>query len=196
MNPLTRTGRIKKIFIFYPAFILAVFISFTSCTHGWKTYVVKSGHHSSGEINPIKLNFDKISFDFKADSTWYYNLPSNSGWNKIHGISHGHHQNNSSARLVYRCIDGQILEVGAYCYVNGKSPQENPWQKDVIDTIQPGSVYHCSISRAHGKYIIEFENKKWVCPAGKDLNWGYLLNPYIGGEFTLNHDWKVEIRDR
>ena len=85
--------------------------------------------------------------------------------------------------------------MGAYCYVDGLSPQENPLQKGIIDTIQPGKVYHCTISRQNSKYIIEFEDRKWEGPAGKDLDWGYLLNPYVGGEFTFDHDWLVEIKD-
>jgi len=173
-----------------------MFFSLASCTHGWEKYVIKKGHHSSGGINPIKIGLDKISFDFKANDTWYYDLPDNSGWNKIRGISHGHHQNNSSARLAWRCFGDSMLVVGAYCYVDGISPQDNNSQKDIIDTIQPGITYHCEISREHDRYVIEFENKKWEGPAGKDLNWGYKLNPYIGGNFTLDHDWMIEIRDR
>jgi hypothetical protein len=195
MKPVLSMPLVKKIITFYALLVTAILITLASCTHGWKTYIVKAGHHSATEINPIKLNVNKIKFEFKADSTWYYNLPSNSGWSKIRGISHGQHQNNSSARLAYRCMDGKFLEVGAYCYVDGVSPQQNQSLKGVIDTIQPGRVYHCTISRSKGKYMIDFENKRWTCPAGKDLNWGYKLNPYIGGEYTLDHDWKVEIRD-
>jgi hypothetical protein len=139
---------------------------------------------------------DKISFDFKTNDTWYYKMPANAGWNKIRGISHGHHQNNSSARLAYACLHDTLLVVGAYCYVDGVSPQDNTSQKFILDTIQPGKTYHCKISRAHDKYIFEFEDKKWEGQAGKELNWGYVLNPYIGGTFTLNHDWFIEIKDR
>ena len=176
--------------------LFMVLIFFTSCTHGWKTYIIKAGNHTAGGLSPIKFNLDKINFDFKADSTWYYLYPDNYGWNKIRGISHGHHQNNSSARLAWRCFGDTVLVVGAYCYVNGDSPQDNPNFKAIIDTIQPGIIYHCSITRKDDMYVIDFEDKKWTGPAGKDLSWGYVLNPYIGGDFTLKHDWKIEIRDR
>jgi len=185
----------KKIHFLIFFMIPVVFPLFTSCTHGWKTYVIKSGHHSTMDLNPIKMNLNKISFEFKADSSWYYLLPDNSGWNKIRGLSHGHHQSNSSARLGYRCFGDSILVVGAYCYVDGVSPQKNEDLKEIIDTIQPGRIYHCTISRENGKYIIDFEHRKWIGPAGKDLKWGYLLNPYIGGDFTLDHDWIIEIKD-
>ncbi len=186
----------KKVFIYFSSFLAMIVISMTSCTHGWKSYIIKSGHHSSNEINPIKLDLDRISFDVKVDSSWYYEEPEHPGWNKIRGISHGHHQSNSSARLGYRCRYGNLLEVGAYCYVNGESPQTNQNLKKVMDTVQPGKIYHCEISREHNNYIIRFEDKTWVGPAGKEINWGYVLNPYIGGEFTLDHEWKTEIRER
>jgi len=175
--------------------LFMILFTLSSCQHGWKTYIIKAGKHSAGGVNMIKTNLDKISFSFKADSSWYYLLPDHSGWNKIRGISHGHHQENSSARLGWRCIGDTMLVVGAYCYVDGVSPQENVNFKSIIDTISPGRTYHCKISRRDNLYVIDFENKRWVGPAGRDLNWGYLLNPYIGGDFTLDHDWKIEMKD-
>jgi hypothetical protein len=138
---------------------------------------------------------NEIEFLVKVNSSWYYTAPDKHGWNKIRGLSHGHHQENSSARLGYQCIDDTLLVVGAYCYVDGVSPQENPAQKGIIDTIQPGKVYRCAIRRQYDKYIIEFEDKIWEGPAGREMNWGYILNPYVGGEFTFEHDWLVEIKE-
>jgi len=84
-----------------------------------------------------------ISFEFIADSSWYYPSTTPSGWNKIRGLSHGHHHNNSSARLAYQCMKDSILVIGAYCYVDGVSPQQNQqYQKSIINTIKPGIVYH------------------------------------------------------
>ena len=185
----------KNKVLFFWAFIPITLILLSSCNNNWKTYVVKAGNHSTNDISTPLTNKDKIEFDFKVNTTWYYSEPENPGWNKIRGISHGHHQENSSARLGYQCFNDSLLVVGAYCYVNGVSPQENPLQKGIIDTIQPGNkVYHCTISRENGKYIIAFEDKKWEGPAGDDLNWGYTLNPYVGGDFTFDHDWRVEIK--
>jgi hypothetical protein len=46
-----------------------------------------------------------------------------------------------------------------------------------------------------GKYKFWFEDKYWECPGGELKNWGYMLNPYIGGTFTLDHDWSVDIKE-
>lgn len=186
---------INKTPLFILPFLMIVLLSLSSCTHSWQSYVVKAGHHSTNDISSPFVNVDKIDFSFKVNSSWFYAPPEYSGWNKIRGISHGHHQDNSSARLGYQCFNDTLLVVGAYCYVDGVSPQENPAQKGIIDTIQPGGVYHCTISRENGQYVIIFEDKIWECPAGQDLSWGYLLNPYVGGEFTFDHDWLVEIKD-
>jgi hypothetical protein len=142
------------------------------------------------------LGKDRISFQFIADSSWYYPAQAKPGWNKIRGLSHGHHQNNSSARLAYQCIEDTLLVVGAYCYTDGISPQEDHSLKGIIDTIQPYRAYSCEIIRDSNLYMIKFEEKIWKCPAGKNHGWGYLLNPYIGGSFTLDHDWTVKIKDQ
>lgn len=175
--------------------LLMMILSFSSCNKNWRTYRVKAGHHSANVMGPLLMNVDEIQFQFKVDSTWYYSEPELPGWNKIRGLSHGHHQENSSARLVYQCLNNSVLVVGAYCYVNGINPMENPSQNGIIDTIMPGNVYHCAIRRYNDKYVIDFEDKTWEGPAGEDLNWGYLLNPYVGGELTFDHDWFVKIKD-
>ncbi len=182
--------------IFLLSSLSVLFLLISACTHSWKTIVVREGNHSSNDISMMLFDTDEIEFYFKADSSWYYREPASPGWNKIRGLSQGHHQNNSSARLGYQCIDDSILVVGAYCYVDGISPQINTGLKGTIDTIQPGISYHCIIKRENGRYVILFENKSWTCPAGENLNWGYLLNPYIGGDFTLDHDWVVRIKDK
>ena len=184
----------STLFTIIPA--LLIIISLTSCNNSWKKYVVKAGNHSTGDISQPEVNVDKIDFHFKVNPSWYYPQPENPGWNKIRGFSEGHHQENSSARLAFQCLHDTLLVVGAYCYVNGTSPQENTLQKGIIDTIQSGKTYHCVISRENNQYVFNFEDKKWEGPAGEDLNWGYILNPYVGGEFTLDHDWIVEIKDK
>ena len=161
----------------------------------WKKYTITKGSHGSGDLGKPLISVNEIEFEFKTNDTWYYKAVPNPGWNKIRGFSHGHHQDNSSARLGYQCLNDSVLVVGGYCYRNGVSPQENTDLKGIIDTIQPGKQYHCIIRREEGKYKFYFESKYWECQAGDSLDWGYLLNPYIGGDFTLDHDWVVKIKD-
>ena len=85
--------------------------------------------------------------------------------------------------------------VGSYCYVNGVHPNDGDGLQAVLDTIQPGNIYHCIIKEEDGKFKFYYEDKYWECDAGHTKSWGYMLNPFIGGVFTLNHDWYVEIVD-
>lgn len=167
----------------------------SSCSHKWETYVIKAGSHSGGEVSTPYVGVDEIEFLFRTNDSWYYPAPVSSGWNKIRGFSHGHHQDNSSARLGYQCLHDTLLVVGGYCYVNGVSPQDNPFQKGIIDTIASNSEYRCKIVWEDGKYKFFFGDKYWESPAGLNQSWGYKLNPYIGGSFVLDHDWSVDIKD-
>ncbi len=180
---------------FYINILVCFILIITSCTHGWKKYIIKAGNHSSNALSEMMTGVRKVEFYFKVDNSWYYDQPGAPGWNKIRGFSEGHHQNQSSARLSYQCINDTMLIIGAYCYVDGVSPQQNNQLKGTIDTIQANKTYHCRIIKDNGKYMFYFEDKYWECLAGQDVSWGYYLNPYIGGDFTLDHDWVVEIRD-
>jgi len=181
--------------IIFIGLIINIIFIITSCNNSWKTYVVKAGNHSSNGTMKLITGVNEIEFLFRADNSWYYREVPNPGWNKIRGFSEGMHQNQSSARLGYQCLSDSLLVVGAYCYKDGVSPQENPDLKGIIDTIQPGKEYHCIIKREGSRYKFYFEDKYWDCEAGENINWGYLLNPYIGGNFTLDHDWVVKIKD-
>ena len=174
--------------------ILLLVVILEACTK-WTRYVIEAGDHSCEKISKQLMGVDVIDFSFRTNNTWYYYETKSQGWNKIRGFSHGHYQNNSSARLTYKCIDDTLLIVGAYCYVNGISPQQNARQKIILDTISTNNEYHCRIIREDGMYKFYFEDKYWDCPAGEELSWGYKLNPYIGGSFTLRHDWMVDIYD-
>ncbi len=166
-----------------------------SCSHTYEKYTIKAGNHSSSKIPKLLGKTSEISFYFTVNDSWYYPKAEHPGWNKIRGFSQGQHQSNSSARLAYQCLDDTLLVVGAYCYVDGVSPQENPEQKGIIDTVQPGHTYFCRILRQDSKYKFYIGDKYWEGPAGKAIDWGYQLNPYIGGEFTLTHDWTTSIKD-
>jgi hypothetical protein len=175
--------------------ILSVVFLATSCSHKWKSYTIKAGDHSKTEISTPFVEVNEIEFLFRTNDSWYYSPPSAPGWNKIRGFSHGHHRDNSSARLGYQCLNDTLLVVGGYCYANGVSPQDNPSQKGIIDTISSNSEYRCRIKWENGKYKFYFEDKYWESPGGTYKSWGYKLNPYIGGSFVLDHDWYTQIKD-
>jgi hypothetical protein len=169
--------------------------TFIDYSNEWREIKINKGKHSYYPAIEFIYNLEQIEFYFKPNSTWYYKEPERNGWNKVRGFSKGLHHDQGSARLVYKCIDDTVLIIGSYCYVNGIHPDRGNGQQFILDTIFPDKTYHCIIRHEDEKFKFFFEDKYWECPAGENPSWGYMLNPFIGGVFTLEHDWKIEIMD-
>lgn len=185
------------IIILLPVSIIYIlsFATFHKASSEWKDIVVKEGRHSYYHSVEFYRDVNEIEFYFKTNDSWYYKMPKYPGWNKVRGFSIGQHRQGSSARLGYRCVDDTLLLVGAYCYINGLHPNDSDSQQKVLDTIYPNQTYHCHIEYEDEKFKFYFEDKYWECAANTESNWGYMLNPFIGGRFTLDHDWKLALMD-
>jgi hypothetical protein len=156
---------------------------------------IPEGRHSYYPSVEFAYNLDSIEFYFKTNDSWYYPEPERNGWSKLRGLSKGLHHDGGSARLVYKCVDDTLLLVGSYCYVNGVHPNDGIGQQAILDTLRSNSLYHCRILHEEGKFKFYFEDTYWECDAGQTPRWGYMLNPFIGGVFTLDHDWTIELMD-
>lgn len=167
---------------------------FPALPDGYEVYRVEAGKHSSDAPKTLFLGRDSLAFAFYVNPTWYYDSVPSNGMSKIIGLSWGHHQRGSSARLGYACYDGRLL-LGAYCYADGTSPQEDASLKTYLQPVQPGEHYICSIARSHDQYRFYLDRElAWACRAGKAKGWGYLLGPYIGGSYTLDHDALFQVK--
>lgn len=174
---------------------LVTYATFIDLSNEWRTIRIRGGNHSYYPSVQFVRNLDEIEFYFIANESWYYKEPERNGWSKIRGFSKGLHHESGSARLVYKCVGDTLLLIGGYCYVDGVHPNDGVDQQAVIDTIQPGIVYYCRIVHKDDKYKFYFEEKYWESNAGNSPAWGYMLNPFIGGIFTLEHDWTIDIVD-
>ncbi|MCB2219228.1 MAG: hypothetical protein KQI35_02450 [Bacteroidetes bacterium] len=174
---------------------LVTYSTFVDLSNQWRTIRIPAGNHSYYPSVEFVYDLKEIEFYFKTDSSWFYPEPERNGWSKLRGFSKGTHHEGGSARLVYKCINDTMLLVGGYCYVNGVHPNDAEDQQATIDTIQPGQVYHCIIRHEDDKFKFYFEDKYWECGAGDSPAWGYMLNPFIGGVFTLDHDWRIKLLD-
>lgn len=155
--------------------------------------IVKAGKHRSGSKIKPYLNPQQIHFTFKVDRTWIYSVsPSINGISKICGLSWGHHHQNS-VRLGFICENSRLY-LHAYCYLNGVSPQQDESLKPRLMEVFPQQQFDVVIKKHSDKYLIFINNiAVYECPAGKTKLWGYRLNPYIGGQFTLPHDVNFDI---
>lgn len=174
---------------------LVSYSSFVDYTNEWRTVKIKKGSHSYYPSIHFVGDLKELDFYFKTNGSWYYDEPERNGWSKVRGFSKGMHHDQASARLVYKCVSDTLLLIGGYCYVDGVHPNDGVEQQSIIDTIQPNQVYHCKITYDNNRFKFYFEDKYWECFAGDNPAWGYMLNPFIGGVFTLDHDWIIELYD-
>ena len=176
-------------------FFLVSNATFFNYSNYWRKVEINAGNHSYYPSVKFIYKLDEIEFYIKTNDTWYYEEPERNGWNKLRGFSKGMHHDGGSARLVYKCVDDTLLLMGSYCYVDGVHPNDGVGQQSILDTIQPNEIYHCIIKHEDEKFKFYFEDKYWECDAGDNPSWGYMLNPFIGGVFTLDHDWTTDILD-
>jgi hypothetical protein len=174
---------------------LVSYATFVSLSNEWRVIRIPAGKHSYYPSVEFKYDLNEIEFYFKTNNSWFYPEPERNGWNKLRGFSKGMHHDGGSARLVYKCVNDTLLLVGSYCYVNGIHPNDGLGQQSVLDTIQPNELYYCRIAHEDGKFKFYFEDTYWECESGDAPSWGYMLNPFIGGVFTLEHDWTIDLLD-
>ena len=173
---------------------LLIILILTSCVNS-KTihYRVKAGEHSSGvKVNVLKK--DVISYSFTTDSSWVWDVPQLNGFSKVTGIAwNSNHQN--SVRVVYMRLD-TIGVLAYYYYLNGVSPQQNHVQKGVLDTIVIGHTYAGRLGWDNGFYFITLNDKQHSMKVGypfSDVTVKTLQNLYVGGTYTIDHDWTSKV---
>lgn len=176
-------------------FFLVSNATFFNYSNYWRKVEISAGNHSYYPSVKFIYNLNEIEFYIKTNDSWFYEEPERNGWNKLRGFSKGMHHDGGSARLVYKCVDDTLLLMGSYCYVNGVHPNDGIGQQTILDTVKTNEIYHCIIKHEDKKFKFYFEDKYWECEAGDNPSWGYMLNPFIGGVFTLDHDWSTEILD-
>jgi len=172
----------KYLFIILSALLLV------SCNSKTINYTVKAGEHYSNHlITPLKN--DVLHYSFTTDSSWYWETPDKNGWSKVTGIAwNSNHENR--VRIVYMRLNNTIGVLGYYYYINGVSPQQNPIQKGILDTITIGNSYQGRLGYENGYYFITLVGKHHSLKVGHpDLSLKTLCNLYIGGTYTIPHDW-------
>ena len=152
----------------------------------WKRYKVKSGKHRS-VLFGYKVFWGKRSLDFyfRTNDSWRWE--NTSGISKVYGLSCGMHQDNSM-RLGFRCIDGDMWAY-AYSYADGVRRSEK------LCRLLSDQEYFCRISVESGEWVIRLAGITARHPFGRLRRFGFRCHPYVGGTYTLGHDWVVEIRE-
>lgn len=180
-------------------YLISIMFLMLSCAinPGIKKYTIKPGNHYSNHFINLMGN-DTLAFDIQTNESWVWQKPDKNGWSKVTGIAWGNNHKNS-VRLVYMRLNDTVGVLGYYYYVNGISPQQNKEQKGILDTITIPGYYHCVLGYNSSDFFVILNSNKhnYYNVSGTFQKKWYqiktLQHPYIGGTYTINHDWIVKI---
>lgn len=181
-------------------FILAI-ISLISCSKmqltgisgKTMTYTVKAGKHTINGGRIMILKYGYYDFLVSTNDTWIWDVPENNGFSKVTGIGFIRAEMKNSARLVYINKSENSHEFWAYFYVENVSPQLDETLKKKLIDVEIGKTYKGRVGYENGYFFVEINGEQYSVPA-KGHGTPYLMNPYIGGTYTIGHDWIVKIR--
>ena len=182
--------------IFFQYILTFILIFFSIRLHGWIELIAAIAFYVYITLFIKKeTKMDSMRVYFLPNCT--YQLSTNYDQvNKLFGFSEGYHHWNS-ARIGWRCTDGEKIELLAYAYINGQRII-----KPMI-TCRPETWVFCNIQNQPSKYIF-----KALDPSGNNITVSidkpkkisiysffklfiYRLFPYFGGSISAPHDMKL-----
>jgi hypothetical protein len=159
------------------------------------TYTIKPGNHYSRWLPSITFR-DFIDFRATLTESCRYDLPVTDyehdyDINKLAGISTTLNHHWQSARLGWRCIDGQTFQLLPYTYAHGARVTTDT----VLATVGPGEEFRCRIEdwETHYRYHLWTPAQGYVThevPKAPDRLWFNLhlrLHPFFGGTVPSPH---------
>lgn len=166
-----------------------------------KTYYIEKGKHSAKGLH-FGLTFkNEIKFRACFDKSCLYDLESNDNYdiNKLFGFSTTWFHHKQSARVGWRCLNGEKIQLVTYSY---NKSQRSITESDILGEISPNEWFECEIIDIEHSYVfklkIGFGDGKRIITAKdiKEKDWflfHYLLFPYFGGNQPAPHDMKIFI---
>ncbi|MFD2717919.1 hypothetical protein ACFST9_04285 [Hymenobacter monticola] len=158
-------------------------------------YRIKSGSHYS-RLFPSFTFKHTIRYRCRFENSCLYQLEGEDAFdiNKLVGFSTSWNHHQQSARIGWRCMDGQTIELLTYTYADGK--------RDVVDTIlavvKPEEEFDISITDFESCYeytvrVGELEStaRKWKVPDRWLFQW--ILHPFFGGQTAAPHEMKIHL---
>lgn len=165
-----------------------------------QTFRIPAGKHRSRPM--IYVDWKKASgvrFSFTVTNDWLFVPPLKNGWSKLFGISAGWNAHKNSARFVFmnkpgHGADPPDLYLGVYVYYKGISPQQDNDLKAAVAILQPGQKYTCEIRRAKDTWLFELDGQFiYHLPCGDEKKRLFIYKPYMGGTYTIGHNWHTLI---
>lgn len=168
----------------------------------YKTYTIKKGEHSASGFN-FGLTFkNRIKFRACFTESCLYDLKNKNNYdiNKLYGFSTSYFHHKQSARVGWRCVDGENIELLTYSYNDSNRALED---SDLLGEVKPDQWFTCEIIDMEDHYEYRFsldgtEEKRTII--NKDLkqkDWflfHYILYPYFGGDERAPHDIQLYLK--
>lgn len=157
-------------------------------------YKIKKGKHSYFHFPKLQLS-NKLTGYAVFDSSCLYNFDNEDKYdiNKLCGLSASWYHHKDSARLGWRCVDGKVIEIFAYYYINS----ERVWEH--LDTIRPFDILDFCIEFKNNRIYTTIHSinggKTKITPFKKPPLIKYQLFPYFGGNKSAPHDVYITIRN-
>lgn len=164
-----------------------------------KIFTIKSNSHASnlwGFLPHIGFTFNEtLEFECKFDKNCIYSIDGVDKWdiNKLYGFSTSYFHHVQSARVGWRCTDGESIELLAYCYDKNARITEVS-----LGNVKPDELFKCSISVDKDYFTFIFEpNKKVVMIKKEQKSWNfkYKLYPYFGGNMKSPHKMNISLKE-
>lgn len=167
----------------------------------FKKYTIQQGAHYCDQNTISRVSGTSMNFVARFDSTAIYPAvitDYNHAYdvNKLWGFSEGISNQNNSARIGWRWLDGQ-LQLFAYVYVNGTLLRDPiSYDPPYIKSVQIGSEINCSIAISGGSYVFTVDGVVVTTPRGATGTKysGYQQYPYFGGTLTAPHLINIYIK--
>jgi len=170
-----------------------------------KTFKIKKGKHYSQGINFGFTLKKHISFRCKFGKSCLYQFNDVDKYdiNKLYGFSTTIFHHKQSARVGWRCLDGENIQLLTYSYNDGVRDIDD---EKILGTVKPDEEFLITIFDCESTYHYTFvkigelgEVDNFVVNQydKKKKDWfifHYFLYPYFGGNKTAPHDMEIYIK--
>lgn len=168
----------------------------------FKKYSIKKGKHFSSGLNFGFVLRSSLGFEAYFDENCLYSIPGVDSYdiNKLYGFSTTWHHHIQSARVGWRCMDGENIQIVTYSY---NDRIRDIYETDVLGIVKPGEKFRCTITDLETSYLYAFKKEKSTQLGEtffhdeKKPDWfpfHYKLFPYFGGNNPAPHDMDMYIK--
>lgn len=159
--------------------------------HRWCTYRIRRGRHRSGFHLGYATRLSVRGYLVLTSAARYHLVGEDAlDWNKLIGFADGWGHHRHSARLAWRCADGEHLELALYTYTAG-----------VRQVVELGLVPLDTTLAFHlradaDRYVLDLDGHDQVSLPRARRTWlgGYLLWPYFGGNQQAPREVAVHLK--